>query len=514
MGLVLRSCIQTLSVYRNRLVMTRLRSTRLSTFFNLFLWLTCFLIGAAATASEPDSDWIDLFDGKSLDGWKASEHPDTWQVEDGCLVGHGPRSHLFYEGPVNDHDLRNFELLAVVRTEKNCNSGIYFHTEYQDAGWPEKGYEVQINNTYLGHGKYRELKRTGSLYAVRNVYSGSVEDGEWFEVRIRVVGRRVCIWVNDYQTVDYVQPQEPTRKDSRQGRVLSHGTIALQGHDPGSRVAFRKVAVRPLADNADSTAPLRASAEGYGVTENLIDRLAAANIPFIDFHVHLRGGMTVDKAIQRQAVTGVNLGVLRNIGTGWPIETDQQLGEFLDSVEGRPVFVGLQVNDRDWMTKHSQKLLDRLDFVLADTMIMPMPNDDSPFVKLWMPEGYTIDDPEAWMERYMRHNLRVLAEPVTILANPTYLPPPVENLYDQLWTDNRMRTVIAAAIKNNVALEINARSGLPHDRFIRMAKEMGATFSFGTNNFDDKPIDMSRCFEAIDRYGLEKKDIYVPAPKQ
>lgn len=493
--------------------MTCSRSNWLVVSSTLSVCLTCFLIASPVVAGETDNAWIELFDGKSLEGWKASEHPDTWHVEDGCLVGHGPRSHLFYEGAVNDHDFRNFELVAEVRTEKNCNSGIYFHTEYQEAGWPEKGYEVQINNSYLGHGKYRELKRTGSLYAVRNIYSSFVEDGEWFKIQIRVLGPRVCIWVNNMQTVDYVQPQQPVRRDDSRRRLLSHGTFALQGHDPESRVAFRRVAVRQLADDVAPTLPPRAPDEGYGVTENLIDRLAAANIPFIDFHVHLRGGVTVDKAVQRQAVTGVNLGMLRNIGMGWPIETDPQLREFLDSVEGRPVFAGLQVNDRDWMTKHSKELLDRLDFVLADTMIMPMPNDDSPFVKLWVTEGYTIDDPEAWMQRYMRHNLRVLAEPVTILANPTYLPPPVENLYDQLWTDDRMRTVIAAAIKNNVALEINARSGLPHDRFIRMAKEMGAKFSFGTNNFDDKPIDMSRCFEAIERYGLQKKDIYVPAPK-
>lgn len=482
--------------------------------FCLLCLLSCFVCAVTcltATAAEPA--WIELFDGKSLDGWKASEHPATWRVDDGLLVAHGERSHLFYEGPVGNHDFRNFELVAEVRTQESCNSGIYFHTQYQESGWPSKGYEVQINNSYLGHGKYRELKRTGSLYAVRNIYSSFVPDDEWFEMRIRVVGQRICVWVNGYQTVDYIESEASARGKNRDGRVLSRGTIALQGHDPGSHVAFRRVAIRQLGDGADPAIPPRASDEGYGVDGNVIDRFAAANVPIIDFHIHLRGGLDVEKAVARQTVTGVNSGVLRNIGAGWPIETDEQLAEFLDSVEGQPVFVGLQVNDRDWMTKHSKKLLDRLDFVLADTMIMPMPNDDSPFVKLWLTDGYTIDDPEAWMERYVRHNLRVLAEPVTLLANPTYLPPPVEHLYDQLWTDERMRAVIEAAVKNNVALEINARSGLPHDRFIRMAKEMGATFSFGTNNFDDKPIDMTRCFEAIDRYGLQKKDVYVPGPK-
>ena len=489
--------------------MTPSRNTRL---LRLLCSISCLAIGLNASASEPS--WIELFDGKSMEGWKASEHPDTWRVENGLLVAHGARSHLFYEGPAENHSFRNFELVAEVRTQKNCNSGIYFHTEYQESGWPSKGYEIQINNSYRGHGKYRELKRTGSLYAVRNIYSSFMPDGEWFEMRIRVVARRICVWVNDYQTVDYIESEESARGTNRAGRLLAHGTIALQGHDPDSLVAFRRVAIRPLPDDADSANPPRVSDEGYGVDGNVLDRFQARNVPVIDFHIHLRGGLTVEKAIARQAVTGINSGVLRNIGTGWPIETDEQLAEFLDSVHGQPVFAGLQVNDRDWMPKHSKMLLDRLDFVLADTMIMPMPTDDSPFVKLWVTDGYTIDDPEAWMQRYVRHNLRVLAEPVTILANPTYLPPPVEHLYDQLWTNERMRTVIAAAVKNNVALEINARSGLPHDRFIRMAKEMGAKFTFGTNNFDDKPITMTRCFDAIDRYGLKKKDMYVPVPNQ
>jgi len=251
----------------------------------------------------------------------------------------------------------------------------------------------------------------------------------------------------------------------------------------------------------------------FGLTKAAIDDLAARQIPFIDFHVHLRGGMTADKALARQSGTGIRIGVLDNLGTGWPIETDEHLRTFLDQTSGRPLYVGLQVNDRDWHKKHSRQLLDRCDYFLGDTMIMAMPDDAGPPVKLWQPEGYTIDDPAAWMERYVRHNLRVLAEPINILANPTYLPPPVEDRYDELWTDQRMKTVIAAAIANHVALEINARSGYPHERFIRMAEKMGAKFSFGTNNFDDKPIDMSHCLEAIGKYQLTAADLYVPPSK-
>lgn len=170
-----------------------------------------------ALQAEPANKWTALFDGRSFDGWRASEHSDTWRVEDGCLVAHGQRSHLFYEGPVGNHHFRNFELEAEVCTQPDCNAGIFFHTRYQQRGWPKKGYELQINNTYRGVGNYRELKRTGSLYAVRNIYSTCVSDDEWFRVRLRVVGNRIRIWVNDYQTVDYLQPENCYRKPEHPG---------------------------------------------------------------------------------------------------------------------------------------------------------------------------------------------------------------------------------------------------------------------------------------------------------
>jgi len=469
----------------------------------------CSAVLGGSVLAEPAGEWIDLFDGRSLGGWKASGKGETWRVADGCLVGHGSRSHLFYQGPVGEHDFRDFELLAEVRAGTAACSGIFFHAEYQESDWPKRGYDVQINNTHQGPLGYPHLERTGSLCDVRNLYKSPVADNEWFRVRISVVGKRIRVWINDLKTVDYVEPDKPHRSSGRSGRVLSHGTIALEAHDPSSRVSFRSLKLR-FPSQPDREPAYHPPYSEYGLKENLIDRLAASRFPVVDYHVHLRGGMTVEKAVQRQASTGINLGVLKNIGKGWAIETDDQLRQFLDETSCKPLFVGLQVNDRDWMHKHDAELLRRLDYVLGDTMIMPMPNDDSESVKLWEADKYEIADPRAWMKRYIRHNLRVLSEPITILANPTYLPPAVEKMYDVLWTDERMKQIIQAANENRVALEINARSGLPHDRFIRIAKSMGAKFTFGTNNFKDGPIDMSRCFEAIDRYRLAKDDIYLP----
>ena len=73
-------------------------------------------------------------------------------MEGGRILCDGPRAHLFYSGPVRNANFKNFELKADVMTQPLCNSGIYFHTRLQPQGWPEKGFEVQVNNSALGEG--------------------------------------------------------------------------------------------------------------------------------------------------------------------------------------------------------------------------------------------------------------------------------------------------------------------------------------------------------------------------
>ena len=185
------------------------------------------------SAPKADDGWIPLFDGRTLNGWRASENPSTFSVTNGEIVVHGPRAHLFYEGPVMNHEFRDFELKADVLTKPGANSGIYVRTAYQPTDWPSHGYEVQVNNSHT------DWRRTGSLYAVRDIRE-SMKDNEWFTIHTIVRGRRVQIMLNDRQVVDYTEP------DTSKTR-LTGGTIALQGHDPGSEVHFRNVLIRPLS---------------------------------------------------------------------------------------------------------------------------------------------------------------------------------------------------------------------------------------------------------------------------
>jgi hypothetical protein len=167
-------------------------------FFSIVALLTSCSSSKKISNTE---EWIPLFDGKSLNGWKASENPSTFTVENGTIVVHGPRAHLFYEGPVMNHQFKNFELKVRVMTTPGSNSGIFFHTAYLENGWPTKGYEVQVNNSHT------DWRRTGSLYAIEDVKEVYVKDNEWYTESIRVQGKRVTIKINDKTVVDYTEPE-------------------------------------------------------------------------------------------------------------------------------------------------------------------------------------------------------------------------------------------------------------------------------------------------------------------
>ncbi len=221
---------------------------RLFTTFSLLL-LVFFGTAAVSLAQSPSKqtkkgkgEWVPLFDGKSLTGWKASENPSTFTVADGQIVVKGPRAHLFYDGPVLNHDFKNFELQVQVMTTPGSNSGIFFHTAYQDTGWPAKGYEVQVNNTHT------DWRKTGSLYAVQDVKDIVAKDNEWFTETITVQGKKVTIKVDGKTLVEYTEPESGLPDANNPGKKISRGTFALQGHDPDSKVFYKSVLVRPLPD--------------------------------------------------------------------------------------------------------------------------------------------------------------------------------------------------------------------------------------------------------------------------
>lgn len=204
----------------------------------ILLLMICPSLSTGSSAAK----WIKIFDGKTLNGWKANENPDTFKVENGMIVVNGPRSHLFYDGKVMNHNFKNFEWKADVMTTQGSNSGMYFHTEFLEKGWPAKGYEVQVNNTHT------DPKKTGGLYGIKDVFEAPAKDDEWFTQHIIVRGKHIVVKVNGKVTVDYTEPENAERPKGMEGRLLSSGTFALQGHDPKSKVMFKNIMVMPLPD--------------------------------------------------------------------------------------------------------------------------------------------------------------------------------------------------------------------------------------------------------------------------
>lgn len=186
--------------------------------------------------------WVSLFDGKSFDGWKASENPSSFSLQNDMIVVNGPRGHLFYQGPLMNHQFKNFEFSARVMTEPGSNSGIFIHTGYQETGWPSKGYEIQVNNSHT------DWRRTGSLYAINDVREVYVKDNEWYTEYIKVEGKKVTIKINDKTVVEYTEPEGVEKQEGRAEKHLSTGTFALQAHDPKSKVYFKDIRVKVLPD--------------------------------------------------------------------------------------------------------------------------------------------------------------------------------------------------------------------------------------------------------------------------
>jgi hypothetical protein len=232
--------------------------------FALPVLVAALAFGPLASADD-SAGWVQLFNGKDLTGWKMFPKPNPeikdltekknadgkvvayegtvkgktvplWRVEDGCIVGGGPSSHLF----TDRDDYADFHYRVEAKINDHGNSGQYFRTAF-GPGFPT-GYEAQINAT---HG---DPVKTGSLYpdprtTLKNFRKEiSVLDtaphkpDEWFTQEVIAVGPKVTILVNGKKTIEWEDPEYRYKK----------GHFALQAHDPGSIMTFRKVEVKEI----------------------------------------------------------------------------------------------------------------------------------------------------------------------------------------------------------------------------------------------------------------------------
>lgn len=187
----------------------------------------------ASTASA--TEWISLFDGKSMDGWeKVGKKDSHWNVTDGMLAGTGTQSMLVY----TKDTYKDFRYRVEFKINDGGNSGVYFRTTRKPTF--KDGYEAQVDSTH------KDPIRTGSIYGMCHVYQQHVKPGEWatYEIEVRddvwrkreMTRIKVTIDGNElYEYLDFA-------------KTFSEGHFAFQQHDPGSEVHIRKVEVMPLED--------------------------------------------------------------------------------------------------------------------------------------------------------------------------------------------------------------------------------------------------------------------------
>lgn len=197
----------------------------LSIFAAAALSVALWVSAVAQNSPQAGKDaWISMFDGKTLEGWKANGNPDSWKVVDGAITGDGPASHLFWMA----RECENCEFRAEVKLNHSGNSGMYIRTAF-GPGFP-KGYESQVENTSP------DPQKTGSLYGFSKVTEQLIQDDTWWTQDVTAVGNHIVIKINDKVVTDFVD----------QKNTYSKGYLALQQHNLGSVVQFRKLMMRPL----------------------------------------------------------------------------------------------------------------------------------------------------------------------------------------------------------------------------------------------------------------------------
>jgi hypothetical protein len=258
--------------------------------------------------------------------------------------------------------------------------------------------------------------------------------------------------------------------------------------------------------HASSPANLDAAVCDYPIREG---------VPRVDYHVHIGDPISVDEALAAGRRRGTKVGLLQHAGVaghGYAICDDATLDAWIQSLEGKPVFKGVEGEGLNWMSAFSKAALARLDYVQADPLAVP--DSAGAPMAIWRPE-FRPDNPQTFMDRYVDHHLRLITtHPIDILAVPTFLPATMHADYDRLWTPRRTRAIVDALLAFNVALEIDSRFRVPSERFLEVAKSAGVTFAFGSNyQTADGLGDIAYGVAMYKRLRLTTEHFFCPAPR-
>jgi len=197
---------------------------------------------AQQKAAPLERGYVSLFNGKDLTGWKVGGAEAAFTVVDGAIQANGApnAAHLFYDGPVQNHVFKDFDLKLDVMAKAKSNGGVYICTEFQATGFPTKGFEIQVNNSHT------DRVRTGSLYHVVDLSYIPAKDDEWFPMEIMLKGQTITVFLKGSRVLEWTQPSDWKTNYDTADRRIAPGTIAFQAHDPNSFTYYKNVRIRAM----------------------------------------------------------------------------------------------------------------------------------------------------------------------------------------------------------------------------------------------------------------------------
>jgi len=180
----------------------------------------------------PEAEWISIFNGTDLDSWTIRGKAN-WIVKDGVLTGTSEKGtgHIYAEPELTDLEVKG--MFRISDQGGGANSGLYFRANPQ-ADNPEsypKGYEAQIchnQDAYTGW-LWKPGTPTGKADTLLT------RDDEWFAMKVKAVGSKIQIWVNDQLVMTY------TDND------YAKGYFAIQCHNPGMTIEAKELYYRDLS---------------------------------------------------------------------------------------------------------------------------------------------------------------------------------------------------------------------------------------------------------------------------
>jgi len=241
-----------------------------------------------------------------------------------------------------------------------------------------------------------------------------------------------------------------------------------------------------------------------------------ADIPVVDYHVHLNRSFTLENAVALAKQRGIQIGIAEHAGTRENryaniLSNDRELQGWIAKMEGQPVYKGIQAEWIDWADCFSKEVVAQLDYVLSDAMTMRGAGGER--VMMW-PAAFQPGDAQDFMSRYVKWNVQVIeTEPLDIFDHPTWLPAPLDKDFDALWTEARMKPIIAALKRTGTAVEIDSAYKIPRMPFLHLAKSAGLKFSFGSNSGSGPARAIDFCMETAKQLDLKPRDMFMPAPR-